>query len=82
MIFDRSGFIFDYTMIYFSTMERALIAAGTLVAVLCCKVGRQAAEWLKVGPSQAVSDFKGRYFEGEILLWAVRWHRRYALRGC
>jgi hypothetical protein len=24
-----------------------------------------------------VSDFKGRYFEGEIVLWAVRWYCRY-----
>ena len=46
---------------------------------LCCKVGRQAAEWLEVGRSQAVSDFKGRHFEGEIVLWAVRWYCRYGI---
>jgi DDE domain len=29
--------------------------------------------------SQAVSDFKGRHFEGEIVLWAVRWYCRYGV---
>jgi hypothetical protein len=28
---------------------------------------------------RAVSDFKGRYFGGEIVLWAVRWHCRYGI---
>jgi hypothetical protein len=26
-----------------------------------------------------VSDFKGRHFEGEIVLWAVRWYCRYGM---
>jgi transposase-like protein len=26
-----------------------------------------------------VSDFKGRHFEGEIALWAVRWCCRYGV---
>jgi hypothetical protein len=26
-----------------------------------------------------VSDFKGRHFEGEIVLWAVRWYCRYGV---
>jgi transposase-like protein len=26
-----------------------------------------------------VSDFKGRHFEGEIVLWAVRWYCRYGI---
>jgi IS6 family transposase len=26
-----------------------------------------------------VSEFKGRHFEGEILLWAVRWYCRYGV---
>ncbi|WP_199235339.1 ATP-binding cassette domain-containing protein, partial [Azospirillum sp. TSA6c] len=46
---------------------------------LCCKVGRQAAEWLDAVGSQAVSDFKGRHFEGEIVLRAVRWYCRYGI---
>lgn len=25
------------------------------------------------------SDFKGRHFEGEIILWAVRWYCRYGI---
>jgi transposase, IS6 family len=28
---------------------------------------------------QAVSDFKGRHFGGEIVLWAVRWYCRYGI---
>ena len=28
---------------------------------------------------QAVSDFRGRYFKGEIVLWAVRWYCRYGV---
>ena len=26
-----------------------------------------------------VNDFKGRHFGGEVVLWAVRWYRRYAV---
>ena len=35
-----------------------------------------------VGPrrgERAVSDFKGRHFEGEVVLWAVRWYCRYGV---
>ena len=39
---------------------------------LCCKVGLHVAEWLDAEGSQVVSNFKGRHFEGEIVLWAVR----------
>ena len=28
---------------------------------------------------RAVSDFKERHFEGEIVLWAVRWYCRYGI---
>ena len=28
---------------------------------------------------RAVSDFKGRHFEGEIVLWAVCWYCRYGV---
>src|SRR5215208_6898652 len=28
---------------------------------------------------RAVSDFKGRHFEGTIVLWAVRWYCRYGV---
>jgi transposase, IS6 family len=31
------------------------------------------------GGDWAVSDFKGRHFEGEIVLWAVRWYCRYGV---
>ncbi|MDE3027701.1 MAG: IS6 family transposase, partial [Paracoccaceae bacterium] len=26
-----------------------------------------------------MSDFKGRHFRGEIVLWAVRWYCRYGI---
>ena len=29
--------------------------------------------------AEAMSDFKGRHFEGEIVLWAVRWYCRYGV---
>jgi hypothetical protein len=32
--------------------------------------------------SRAVSDFKGRHFGGEIVLWAVRWYCRYEVSYC
>ncbi len=47
--------------------------------MLCSKVRRHAAEWVDAGGSQAVSDVKGRHFEGEIVLWAVRWYCRYGI---
>ena len=28
-----------------------------------------------------MSDFKGRHFGGEIVLWAVRWYCRYPICG-
>jgi len=28
---------------------------------------------------RAVSDFKGRHFQGKIVLWAVRWYCRYGV---
>ncbi|CAO3360555.1 Transposase and inactivated derivatives-like protein [Azospirillum melinis] len=46
---------------------------------LCCKVFLHAAEWLEVQRSQAVSDFKGRHFECEIVLRAVRRYCRYGI---
>ncbi|GAD11619.1 transposase and inactivated derivatives (plasmid) [Gluconobacter frateurii NBRC 103465] len=26
-----------------------------------------------------MSDFKGRHFRGEVILWAVRWYCRYGI---
>ena len=31
------------------------------------------------GSDRIMSDFKGRHFEGEIVLWAVRWYCRYGV---
>jgi transposase, IS6 family len=32
-----------------------------------------------LGEGAVVSDFKGRHFEGEVVLWAVRWYCRYGV---
>ena len=41
---------------------------------LCCKVW-VTGELLALDDARGwrMNDFKGRYFEGEIVLWAVRW---------
>src|SRR5271169_631042 len=45
---------------------------------LCCKPRRSGG--MRFGrEGRAVSDFKGRHFEGEIVLWAVRWYCRYGV---
>jgi len=31
------------------------------------------------GRENGMSDFKDRYFEGETVLWAVRWYYRYGV---
>ena len=31
------------------------------------------------GRENGMSDFKGRHFEGETVLWAVRWYCRYGV---
>jgi hypothetical protein len=31
------------------------------------------------GEGWATADFKGRHFEGEIVVWAVRWYCRYGV---
>ena len=46
---------------------------------LCCKVVG-ALRWKpRAKGGRAVSDFKGRHFRGEIVLWAVRWYCRYGI---
>ena len=46
---------------------------------LCCKA-LGARRWkARSKGDRAVSDFKGRHFEGEIVLWAVRWYCRYGI---
>src|SRR5271165_2150245 len=40
---------------------------------LCCKTHRPPSRWVQCeGRERAMSDFKGRHFEGEVVLWAVR----------
>ena len=50
---------------------------GVHVALLQ-NLRRSAMERLDRG-RRAVSDFKGRHFGGEIVLWAVRWYCRYGI---
>ena len=48
---------------------------------LCCKIRPESVNclrWLEQG-GRRMSDFKGRHFGGEIVLWAVRWYCRYPI---
>jgi transposase-like protein len=57
-----------------------VIADSTVVRGLCCKPRRPSSGWvLREGEGRAMSEFKGRHFEGEIVLWAVRWYCRYGV---
>ncbi len=64
---------FEQCLYFLSTTDDTLLAA--LLQTLPQSVG--------VGPREAggraMSDFKGRHFEGEIVLWAVRWYCRYGI---
>jgi IS6 family transposase len=46
---------------------------------LCCKLIRFSVICLAESEGGAMSGFKGRHFEGEIVLWAVRWYCRYGI---
>jgi len=54
---------------------RTLILHRALLQILPVWVGMGRARERK----RAMSDFKGRHFEGEIVLWAVRWYCRYGV---
>lgn len=47
-------------------------SGSVLSGRLYCKPRRFSAGWGMSDGGWAVSDFKGRHFEGEIVLWAVR----------
>ena len=56
-----------------SSADRFNVVSGSVANVVAVR---------RDGPNargRAVSDFKGRHFEGEIVLWAVRWYRRYGV---
>ena len=47
---------------------------------LCCKPCHRLSGWgVREEGERAMSEFKGRHFEGEIVLWAVRWYCRYGI---
>ena len=47
---------------------------------LCCKPCHRLSGWgVREEGDRAMSEFKGRHFEGEIVLWAVRWYCRYGV---
>src|SRR5271155_1830972 len=60
--------------------DAAALAAGLrcLCRALLQSLRRSAMEASSEG-GRAVSDFKGRHFGGEIVLWAVRWYCRYGI---
>ena len=49
-----------------------------LCMTLCCKASGTL-RWKARARGRVVSDFKGRHFGGEIVLWAVRWYCRYGI---
>ena len=46
---------------------------------LCCKSSPLRRGGSSARGERAMSDFKGRHFEGEVVLWAVRWYCRYGV---
>src|SRR5208282_2623021 len=64
-------------------MKAHKIGVPTLAARikgLCCKTHSPPSRWVQCeGRERAMSDFKGRHFEGEVVLWAVRWYCRYGV---
>ena len=46
---------------------------------LCRKLFLWLADGFPSREGKAMSDFKGRKFEGKIVLWAVRWYCRYGV---
>ncbi len=55
-------------------MHWSMYPAGSVANFVA--VGR---DGLRAGGERVMSDFKGRHFEGEIVLWAVRWYCRYGV---
>ena len=49
-----------------------IIVGKALLQTLALSVGMG----FEQGSDRVMSDFKGRHFEGEIVLWAVRWYCR------
>ena len=69
---------------FFEVLPRCLVGIEACSTAhywgLCCQLLCRPAGWIwNEGEHSAVSDFKGRHFEGEIVLWAVRWYCRYGV---
>ena len=63
-------------------LDRAWAAAvHAFQGRLCCKIRRTGGELSAYAGARGwgMSDFKGRHFGGEIVLWAVRWYCRYPI---
>ena len=60
-------------------MLRFGAGASTRAIGLCCKAGQCLSEWPEREGGRPMSDFKGRHFGGEIVLWAARWYCRYGI---
>src|SRR6516165_8951813 len=60
-------------------MSRLTIAPTSPPAPALLQRRRRPAMKAPIEGGRAVSDFKGRHFGGEIVLWAVRWYCRYGI---
>ena len=49
------------------------------ILVLCCKKSEDRVGFGHRVEGQSVSAFKWRHFQGEVILWAVRWYCRYGI---
>lgn len=50
-----------------------------LLRALLQKIGRSGKERRRFSARLFMSGFKWRHFQGEIILWAVRWYCRYGI---
>ncbi len=60
-------------------MERAFGLGASALAEALLQTSQACGEMGWCEGAGGVSDFKGRHFEGEIVLWAVRWYCRYGV---
>ena len=56
-----------------------IILAHVEVSALLQKSGRYPKERRRISARLLMSDFKWRHFQGEVILWAVRWYCRYGV---
>lgn len=63
-----------------SSLRSAGITASMRSAGSVANLTAVCRDWFRAREcGRAMSDFKGRHFDGEIVLWAVRWYCRYGV---